>query len=512
MNYINLSTAKAVERAKEAGIRKVLGSERKQLVFQFLFESFLVNLIALILAIIIDLFALPGFGKLCGEHIGFSLLNAPLLLFSFFGLMLAGTIISALYPAFILSKYQPTQILKGKFHHSTKSIALRQALVVFQFVATIFFLIGTVIVYKQLNFMMTAKKGMDVSQTLVIPAPRNVRSTDEEAASFAAKDSLFSMEALRDPHVESVTASSTIPGEYINYIISYKNQDQSVNSRDLRLSTFEIQPNFLHQFKSRIIAGEQFSNIQRSNKAPMILNESAVAALGFKSAKDAVGGIVETRNSRGRVFENEVIGVIEDFHQTSLRDNYTPTVFRILDPSSIKYYELKISTANLSNTLNALESTYKRAFSNSAFEYFFLDEFFNQQYQQEQHFGQVFSLFAGFAIFIACLGLFGLTLISVNQRVKEVGVRKVLGASVANIWVLLSRDFVRLILIAAAIALPLAYLGGHEWLQNYQFRAKLNLWVFVLPIIAAFALAMITISFQVLKAALTNPVKSLKTE
>jgi putative ABC transport system permease protein len=512
MNYINLSTAKAVERAKEVGIRKVLGSERKQLIFQFLFESLLVNLIALSLAIIIVQIALPGFSKLCGEPLGFSLLNHPLLLFCFFGLMLAGVIISALYPAFILSKYEPIQILKGKFHHSTKSIGLRQALVVFQFIATIFFLVGTVIVYKQLNFMMTEKKGMDVSQTLVILAPRNVRSTDQEVASFASRDSLFSMEALRSTSVESVTASSTIPGEYINYIMSYKNRDQAIISRDLRLSTFEIQPNFLKQFKSKIIAGEQFSNIQRSNKPPMILNETAVAALGFNSPKDAIGGIVETRNSRGRIFENEVIGVIEDFHQTSLKDNYTPTVFRLLDPSSVKYYELKISIANLSNTIKSLENIYKTSFSNSAFEYFFLDEFFNEQYQQEQHFGQIFSLFAGFAIFIACLGLFGLTLISVNQRVKEIGVRKVLGASVVNIWLLLSRDFVRLIIIAGVIALPLAYLGGYKWLQNYQFRVNLNVWVFVLPMITAFALAMATISYQVLKAALATPVKILKTE
>jgi len=512
LNYVNLVTAKAIDRAKEVGLRAILGSGRKQLILQFVFESLFVNIIAFCLAVVLSIIAWPGFISLCGVPISFSLWDYHLLGLCFVFTMIIGTVVSSLYPALILTSHRAAAILKGKLHFSNRSVMFRKGLVAFQFMATVFFLMVTFIVYKQLKFMKDAHSGMDISQTLVVPAPTNVRSTQADAELFASRDSLFLTEALRNPQIQSISASSTIPGEYNNYIMSYKNRSLTDDSKGIRLATFEIQSNFLKQFNCKVIAGEPFSEIQQSDKAPMLLNEASVAALGFKSPKDAVGGIVETRNGQGRIFENEVIGVVADFHQTSLRDNYTPTIFRLLDPSSVKYYELKISTTDLNKTIEYLNNTYRSTFPAAAFEYFFLDEYFNRQYKEEQQFGKVFSLLAGCAIFIASLGLFGLTLITIRQRIKEVAIRKVLGASIINILALLYKDFLQLIIVATIVALPLAYLEGNNWLANYQFKAKLGVEVFTLPVLIVFVLAMATISFQIVKTAVINPVRSLKTE
>ncbi|ASU36242.1 ABC transporter permease [Mucilaginibacter xinganensis] len=511
INYINLSTAKVMERAKEVGIRKVLGSQRAQLVRQFLFESLLLNVISVAVAIFIVLLCMPWFSALCGVLIGFTLWEDPYFAFGFLGVLIGGVLLSATYPALILSDYKPVQILKGKFINNTKGLSLRKALVVFQFVVTIAFMMGTLVVYRQVNFMKSSNMGMDMKQTLVILAPQNVRGTDQDAANFTVKDSVFQTELARDPRIKSVTSSSSIPGQSIDYIMSYTRHTQA-GEKNLRLSTLEIGNRYLNQFKVNVVAGEKISANTNPSKSPMMLNEAAVVSLGFKNAQDAIGKLVETKNGRGRVFENEVVGVIKNFHQTSLKDNYTPLVIRGIDPSSVTHYEVKFNNNNLPQTIAQIEKTYKNVFPDAAFQYFFLDEFFDQQYKVEQHFGQVFSLFSGFAIFVACLGLFGLTLITITQRIKEIGIRKVLGASVANILLLISKDFAGLILIANTIALPLAYWGCNKWLQGYKFRIEFNAWYFILPMLMVFLIAILTISYQSIRAALANPVKSLRSE
>jgi putative ABC transport system permease protein len=511
INYINLSTAKVIERAKEVGIRKVLGSQRAQLIKQFLFESLLLNIISVAVAIFIVLLCMPWFSALCGVQIGFTLWKDPYFAFGFIGLLIGGILLSALYPALILSNYKPVQILKGKFINNTQGISLRKALVVFQFVATIAFTMGTLVVYRQVNFMKANNMGMDMKQTLVVLAPQNVRATDQDAANFTVKDSVFQTELARDPRIKSITSSSSIPGQSIDYIMSYTRHTQA-GEKSLRLSTLEIGNRYLNQFKVNVVAGEKITASTNFSKSPMMLNEAAVVSLGFKNAHDAIGKFIETKNGRGRVFENEVVGVIQNFHQTSLKDDYTPLVVRAIDPSSVSHYEVKFNSNNLPQTITQIEKTYKNIFPEAAFQYFFLDEFFDQQYKVEQHFGQVFSLFSGFAIFVACLGLFGLTLITITQRVKEIGIRKVLGASVQNILLLISKDFAGLILIANAIALPLAYWGCYKWLQNYKFRIDFSAWFFITPMVMVFLIAILTVSYQSIKAALANPVRSLRSE
>ena len=513
INYVNLSTAKVIERAKEVGIRKVLGSQRLQLILQFLFESLLLNLFSIGIAIFIVLIAMPWFSTICGVQMSFTLWKDIYFDLAFAGLLLSAILLSALYPALILSNYKPVQILKGKFMNNTQGLSLRKTLVVFQFVATIFFMIGTLVVYRQVNFMKDANKGMNMKQTLVVVAPQNVRPTDADNLSYMAKDSVFQTELSRLPQIESVTSSSSIPGENIGWVMGYTHRSPDGGEKNLRLSTQEIGAKYLHQFNVQVVAGQAFSaHPWAAKNPPMMLNEAAVTSLGFKNPEDAIGKLVETKNGRGRIFENEVVGVIKNFHQVSLKDDYTPIVFRPGDPNSTSHYELKVNTGNLPGAIAQVEKTFKSVYPESAFQYFFLDEFFDQQYKAEQHFGQVFTLFSGFAIFVACLGLFGLTLITITQRIKEIGIRKVLGASVPNILLLLSKDFMKLILVANLIALPLAYWGCHQWLQNYTFRIHFSLLFLVIPMITVFLIALATISFQAIKAALANPVKSLRSE
>ncbi|TSD64100.1 FtsX-like permease family protein [Inquilinus sp. KBS0705] len=512
INYVNLSTAKVIERAKEVGIRKVLGSQRLQLIIQFLFESALLNLFSVAVAVIAVFMAMPWFSVLCGVQIQFTLWQQPVFVLGFAVVILAGIVLSAIYPALILSNYKPVQILKGKFANMGSSITLRKSLVVFQFAATIAFMIGTLVVYRQVNFMKSSNQGMDMKQTLIVLAPQSLRQDDAAARNYAFKDSVFQTELMRNPRVQSATSSSSIPGQTIDYIMSYIPPTAGAEEKGVRLPTFEIGAKFISQFKVKLIAGDNFKFDMRASRQPMVINEAALTSLGFKNPANAIGKIVKTKNGRGRVFENEIVGVVKNFHQTSLKDAFTPIVFRQIDPSSITHYEVKVNSADMPATIAQVQKTYKSVFTDAAFDYFFLDEFFDQQYKTEQHFGQVFSLFSGFAIFVACLGLFGLTLITINQRIKEIGIRKILGASISNILALIAKDFVGLIIIANIIALPLAYWGSHQWLQNYQFRIDFSVWFFILPMVSVMFIALATISFQAVKAAVINPVKSLRNE
>ncbi|HXB33842.1 MAG TPA: ABC transporter permease [Puia sp.] len=512
INYLNLTTAKVIERAKEVGIRKVLGSQRAQLIRQFLFESLFFNTLSLVAAIAIAGLSMPWFSRLCGVEMDFTIWKSPFFMPAFVALLLTGVLLSALYPALVLSAYKPVQILKGSFQNTGKGLWLRKALVVFQFTATVALMAGTLIVYRQVNYMVTANKGMDMKQTLIVVAPKNIRATNEDNAVYARKDTLFRAEVMRNPGVQSITTSSSIPGQNIGFILSYTSRVNGV-AKTLRLPNMEMGSGFISQLKLQILAGDSIPSDAYIRRNPiLLLNEAAAAALGFPSPQEAVGKFIENKNGRGRVFQNEIVGVTKNFHQSSLKNPFTPIVFHLSDPNSTEDFEVKVNSANLPQTIAAIEKTYKSVYPASAFEYFFLDDYFNRQYQTEQHFGQVFSLFAGFAIFVACIGLFGLTLLTINQRVKEIGIRKVLGASVPNILRLIVKDFAVLIVIANLIALPLAYAGGYKWLQGYSFRTSLSWWLFALPLVSVFAIAFLTISHQVIKAALANPVKSLRTE
>ena len=510
INYINLSTAKSMERAKEVGVRKVSGASKQQLIKQFLTESFIINFIALSIAFLIVIMVQPGFNNLTQHQLSLSYLferelngfniSASLIIF-----VIAGIFISGFYPAFVLSSFKPILVLKGKYATSNKGIFLRKILVIGQFAITITLIIGSFIVYKQMNFITQQNLGMSLSQMLVVKPPI-LTSWD---STFINKENSFKSELKQLPHVEGASVIGRIAGEEFARAFDVRRTDINTDNK-LSMRNTSIDADFIKVFGVKILAGRNFTNTDFNpdwmKLNNVLLNESAVKQLGFTSNNDAVGKTIS-------LFERnwDVIGVINDFHQKSLHYPVEPT---ILLPSygTDNPICIKVDTKNLASTINAIKAKYASFFPGNYFDYYFLDDHFNKQYSDDQLFGKVFAIFAGFAIFIACLGLFGLSLFATAQRTKEIGVRKILGASVSAIIVLLSKDFIKLVIVAFVIASPVAWFIMNGWLQNFAYRISISMWVFAWSGLIAIFIALATVSFQAIRAAIANPVKSLRTE
>jgi len=510
INYINLSTAKSMERAKEVGVRKVAGASKQQLIKQFLTESFIINLIALSIAFLIVILVQKGFNSLVQHQLSLSYLfekglNGYNVSTSLIILIIAGIFISGFYPAFVLSSFKPILVLKGKYTTSGKGIFLRKVLVVGQFAITITLIIGSFIVYQQMNFVSKQNLGMNLSQILVVKPPV-LTGWD---STFISKENSFKNELKQLPHIQGASVIGRTPGVEMARAFDVHRTDVNTNDK-LSMRNASVDADFINVFDIKLLAGRNFTNTdynpnwEKLNN--VILNEYAVKQLGFNSDKDAIGKTIS-------LFERnwDIVGVIKDFHQKSLRYPVEPT---ILIPSygTDNPICIKADTKDLASTINAIKAKYASFFPGNYFDYYFLDEKFNEQYKNDQLFGNVFSIFAGFAIFIACLGLLGLSLFATAQRTKEIGVRKVLGASVSNIILLLSKDFIRLIIIAFIIASPVAWFIMHNWLQDFAYRINISWWIFFAAGLLAVIIALTTISFQAIKAAVANPVKSLRTE
>jgi putative ABC transport system permease protein len=499
VNYINLSTAKAAERAKEVGIRKVVGSTRPQLIGQFLLESVLINLLAATVAVFLAYLLMPFFHTLIGKAIPFTFWHDKQFLL-YMGLMLVcGMLASAFYPAFVLSSFKPVRVLKGNTTSGIRGVWLRKGLVVMQFAASITLIIGTLVVYRQLGFMQEQELGLNVDQTLVIRAP-TIQDTTYTNGKFS-----FKTEVLRHPGVRSATFSNQVPGEEIT------NTNSGVHRKggEIKAGNYSllwIDTDFIPAYELQLLAGRNFSEQFSTDKQAVLLNETALRSLGFSSPEEALNQVILVRGQ-----EKTVVGVVKDYHQRSLRNSHEPIIF-MGDQRNSDYFSLKIDPANIRQTIEATKADYEARFPGNPFEYFFLDEYFNRQYQADQQFGQAFAFFAGLAIFVACLGLFGLASFTTGQRTKEIGVRKVLGASVRDILLLLSTDFMRLVLVAFVAALPVAWYIMHQWLQTYAFRTGLPWWLFIGAGVFVLLVALLTVSFQSIKAALSNPVKSLRNE
>jgi putative ABC transport system permease protein len=510
VNYINLSTARSVERAREVGVRKVIGAAKTQLIRQFLTESFLINAIALILAIALMLLLQSPFNTLVGHDLSFSFLlmksmGGYSVVIGLLLLLLTGIFISAFYPAFVLSSFRPILVLKGKFSASRKGIVLRKGLVIGQFAITVILIIGSFVVYRQIRYMNRQELGMNMDQVLVVKAPEltNWDST------FISRENNLMHELRQIGGVSGAAASwNTFGGETgRNFDIRREGQDNTIH---YTMRNNGISIGWLDLYKIKLLAGRDYTftdfNPDFNKLHNIILNESATKLLGFTTPQEAIGKTILDHNRKW-----DIIGVINDFHQKSLRYPVEPTM---LYPaySTNSDIALKVSAANLPASIAAVKNTYSSFFPGNLFDYYFLDEKFNKQYANDQLFGKAFSIFAGFAIFIACLGLLGLALFATAQRTKEIGVRKVLGASVGNIVALLSRDFILLVLIAFLIASPIAYFIMHQWLLDFAYRINIEWWVFALAGILAVAIALATISTQAIRAAAMNPAKSLRTE
>lgn len=493
-NFINLTTARSAERAKEVGIRKVVGAGRQQLTRQFIGESVLICMIAFILTIAVAASLLPSFNQLAGKTLSRGVFDNM----SFIGILFLASIgigvLAGIYPALVLSSFKPVTVLKGRFTTGTKGILLRKGLVISQFTISITLIIATIIVYLQMSFMRNQDLGFNKDQMMVI----NSNGDPARDAFMHAVSSL--------PNVKSVSMSSSVPGGG-NMGAYSKIQNAKGDMQIANLDLYFVDFDYLKQFDIKMVAGRSFSrDFMTDTTHAMILNEAAVKMFSYRSPQDAVG---RDFNQWGR--EGKIIGVMKDFHFKSLQEVIKPLSMRI-EPNGCSLISIKVSGNNLPGTISSIENKWNSLIPARPFSYFFLDEYFDKQYRSEQRFGKLFLNFAILAIIISCLGLLGLASYSTMQRTREIGIRKVLGASVGNIVNLLSKDFLRLVGIAVIIASPIAYFSMHKWLLDFAYRIPISWWIFVIAAVTATLIAIITVSFQAIKAAVSNPVKSLRSE
>ena len=510
VNYVNLSTAKSLERAKEVGIRKVTGATRNQLICQFLAESLIINLFAIVLALLTVMFVQSSFNALIQHKLSLFILlqqgyNGYIITIAVIAILMAGILGSGFYPAFVLSAFKPISVLKGRFTTSSKGVALRKILVVSQFAITIALIIGSFVVYKQIRFLNAQQLGMNISQMLIVKPPLLTKWD----STFIGKENSFKNELKQLPHIHGASVIGRTAGDEMSRVFNVKRTDQNTDN-PFSMRRTSIDADFIPLYKVKILAGRNFTNTDFNPDFDklhnIIINEAAVKLLGFASNEEATGKKIKFF---GRDWD--VIGVINNFHQKSLRYPIEPVIFQ---PSygTDNPICIKVDTKDLPSTVATIKARFEAFFPGNYFDYYFLDDKFNRQYSDDQLFGKVFGIFAGFAIFIASLGLMGLSLFATAQRTKEIGVRKVLGASVSNIVLLLSRDFIRLVLIAFVIATPVAWFIMHNWLHDFAYRISIEWWLFAIAGLLAVLIALATISFQSIRAALANPVKSLRTE
>jgi putative ABC transport system permease protein len=500
INYMNLSTARSALRAREIGIRKVAGASRKALILQFLGESVLICFASILLAGVLTFFALPWLNKVSGQELDFRTLTQPGIITALLLIPFIVGIVSGLYPALFMSSFQPVKTLKGLFKIDTGGISFRKALVVAQFSIGIVLIITTLIVFKQLQFIQKKSLGFDKERVLTLPYYALMNKQYES----------FRSELLQNSAFKSMTRSSRIPtGRLLD------NMGASILSGDsLRPVVADIKfvssdYDFISTFGIPMIAGRYFSREYGTDTASFVINESSVKALGLKNAGEAIGKDFKYGNQRGRI-----IGVVNDFHFESMHQAIVPMIFLMFPPSRPYYNNLsiKITGGNISSSLAHLEKTWKRFYPETPVEYTFLDDNFDKLYESEQRQATLVTGFACIAIFIACLGLFGLSAFAISQRIKEIGIRKVLGANVNTIVALLSKDFLKLVGIAAILAFPVAWYFMNNWLQDFAYRISMPWWVFIVSGTAAALIALLTISIQAIRAAVANPVKSLRTE
>jgi len=500
INYMNLSTARSILRAKEIGIRKVIGARKKELISQFLSESVLLSWAAILIAFGLIYLALPWLNKISGQQISSGILMKWQILVPVFLTPFIVGIVSGLYPALFMSSFQPVKTLKGLFKAGGGNISFRKVLVIIQFAISIVLIITTAIVFQQLHYMQKKSLGFDKEHIVVIPY-NNALNDKYEA---------FRSELLSNVNFKNSARTSRIPtGRLLDDMGAYVLSGDSMKPANTDIKFVSVDYDFIPTYGIQMAAGRNFSREYSTDTLSFVLNESAVKALGWKMPQDAVGKDFKYGNTKGHV-----IGVIKDFHFESMHQSIVPLVLEMFPPS--RYYfnnlSVKFSGNNLAASLSYLENTWKKFLPEIPYQYTFLDENFDKLYEAEQRQGNIFTIFACIAIFIACLVLFVLSAFAISQRIKEIGIRKVLGADVSTIVALLSKDFLKLVGLSAIVAFPVAWYFMNNWLRDFAYRISMPWWIFIIAGIVAALIALITISFQAIKAAVANPVKSLRTE
>jgi putative ABC transport system permease protein len=511
INYINLSTARAMERAKEVGIRKVAGASRLELVKQFLTEALLINIIAIIIAALLTWLLQNKFNQLVNRELSMGMLlskqtanTGVTLLFVLFSVV--GIFLSGFYPGFVLSAYNPMKVLKGKFTRSVSGVFLRKSMVTAQFAISILLIIGSFVVYRQLRFMTSQSLGYNMEQMMILRRP----VLSNPGATFMTKADGFINTIQQLAHVKGAAVSARIPGEELGKINNVNRTDIAMNNQTT-MTNMGVDPRFINLYQMKLLAGRNFSPLDYNNDLAqvhtLIINETALRQLAFQSPQEAIGKSVKAFNRTW-----DIIGVVADFHQKSLKSGIAPVLMLPTLQGQYSTFSVKVDPRQLPETLEAIKKAYASYFPGNVFDYYFLDEKFNRQYSNDYLFGKVFSLFAALAILIACLGLSGLSLLTSAQRTKEIGIRKVLGASVTGIIVLLSKDFIKLVLLAIIIASPVAWYIMHLWLQDFAYRVDMSWWIFASAGLLSLIIALLVIGFQTARSAFANPTKSLRTE
>lgn len=498
VNYINLSTAKSFERAREVGIRKVMGAYKSQLRNQFIAESILINLFAMVIAVGIVIVSWPFFSSLTGRTIPFSLVYEPAFWLLSGGLFLSGALLSGFYPAWVLSSFKPVIVLKGKLSATVQGALMRKGLVVFQFFASVVLISGTLIVSSQLDFMKNQDLGIDIYKTMVLEGPGVTDSL------YAQKLESFKTETMRISGISSITASSNIPGNEIFWTNGIRRLSGGPESR-ITVYNIGIDYDYIPSFDLKILAGRNFSKDFPSDSEGILLNKSLAESIEYMEPEEAIGQKVILGGDT-----LEVLGVIDDYHQMSLKNNTAPIVMRLSDASS--FFALKIETSDYQQILGDVKIAWDEFFPGNPYDYFFLDDFFNRQYNPDRQFGQVFGLFSMLAIFVSCLGLFGLASFMTAQRTKEVGIRKALGSSVPGISILLASGFVRLVIIGALAATPIAWYIMSLWLETFPYHIDINPMIFVVSGLIVIIIAVGSVGYQTINAALASPAETLRYE
>ncbi len=499
VNFMNLSTARAAGRAKEVGVRKVLGSMRQNLIIQFLSESLLVSFIAMIFALIIALFLLPYFNELSGKDLLLNNLLSPWVLISLFILVSFVGIMAGLYPAFYLSSFKPVEVLKGKVAGNFKTGWLRNGLVVFQFAISIFLIIGTIVIYTQLNFIQTKDIGFDRHQVLVI----------KNTGALGKNTEVFKDEVLKLSGVENATITGYLPtAGWRNNSPIFPEKSTDI-SKAISTQIWNVDENYIPTLDMKMVEGRNFSADFPTDSSGIIINEAFANLL---NKKDLLNSQLYYMNDfpKTDLTAYHIIGVVKNFNFSSLHDNISPLVFLFKPQNgSISF---RMNTTNADKLLASIEQTFIKIAPGQPFEYSFMDQDFNNTYKAEQKMGGLSITFSILAILIACLGLFGLITFAANQRTKEIGIRKVLGATVADVSSMLAKDFMKLVLIAAIVAFPLAWWAMNSWLQGFAYRITISWWIFLFAGVIAILIALLTLSYQAIKAATANPVESLRND
>ncbi|MBX3257468.1 MAG: ABC transporter permease [Chitinophagaceae bacterium] len=520
INYINLSTAKVMERASEVGLRKVIGASKFQLIWQFLMESFIVNCLAIVLAALIVWCLAPFYKDLIGKTVNSQfwtsgLLSEPKFWTALLLILTGGSFLVGIYPALLMSKYNPIDVLKGRFYSSQGGVKVRKILGTFQFVLSIILIAGSLIVFYQLTYMRNQYLGYNSDHMLVVKTPGIYEEKEYP------KINRFQRALLQNASINGVGLSTAIPGESIGRGKSIGISGEAL-IRNAGVSVTQIDNYFLTAYHIPVSAGRNFEprdsadvfpldGVSFPGKVPVIVNESLVRKLDFKTNEAAVSKLI-TFSLGENELKGEIIGIIKDYHQTSLKDPIQPTLYIFPSRVEWKYFSISLNSNNLERTISFIQDTYKGLFAANPFDYFFQDDFFNEQYKSDRQFAKIFNVFTALSIFVSCLGLLGLLSFIIRIRNKEIGIRRVLGASVRSILFLFFTSFFRLIILATLFALPVIYYAGSKWLNNFAFHTQLNLFVFIFPPLILIVITFVTVTLQSLKTVLSNPVAFLRDE